>query len=66
MERKAEIGFGLPKGEKISPEYLKSAEYRSMAVGVHPMERGFDKFFGILTGGNTFVTARTPRANEKG
>ena len=65
MERKAEIGFGLPKGDKIPPEYFKSAEYRSVAVGVHPMERGFDKFFGILAGGNNFVTARTPRAKVK-
>lgn len=50
VEREAEIGFGLPTGEKIPPEYLKSAGYRSMAVGFHPMERVFDGCFGFLTG----------------
>ena len=74
VEREAEIGFGLPKGEKIAPEYLKAAGYRSMAVGkwhlgvragFHPMERGFDEFFGFLTGGNDFLTARTPGATAK-
>jgi len=68
MEREAEVGFGLPVGEKILPEYLKSAGYRSMAIGkwhlgvrpgFHPLERGFDEFFGFLTGGNSFVTPRT-------
>ncbi len=67
VEREAEIGFGLPPGVKIAPEYLKAAGYRSMAVGkwhlgvragFHPLERGFDEFFGFLTGGNDFVTAK--------
>jgi len=74
VEREAEIGFGLPPGVKIAPEYLKTAGYRSMAVGkwhlgvragFHPMERGFDEFFGFLTGGNDYLTARTPRATAK-
>lgn len=71
MEREAQIGFGLPASEKIFPQYLKPAGYRSMAIGkwhlgvrpgYHPLERGFDEFFGFLTGGNAFVTQRTPGA----
>jgi arylsulfatase A-like enzyme len=68
MEREAEVGFGLPVGEKILPDLLRSAGYRSIAIGkwhlgvrpgFHPLERGFDEFFGFLTGGNAFVTPRT-------
>jgi arylsulfatase A-like enzyme len=28
--------------------------------GYHPQERGFDEFFGFLTGGNAFITQQTP------
>ena len=34
-------------------------------AGFHPMERGFDEFFGFLTGGNDYLTARTPGAMAK-
>ncbi len=68
LQREAEVGFGLPVGEKILPEFLQGAGYRSIAIGkwhlgarpgFHPLERGFDEFFGFLTGGNAFVTPRT-------
>jgi arylsulfatase A-like enzyme len=70
-EREAQIHFGLPPSEKILPQYLKPAGYRSAIIGkwhlgirpgFHPLDRGFDEFFGFLGGANAFVTAKTPGA----
>lgn len=69
IENEARIGFGLPKAAKILPEYLKSSGYVSGAFGkwhlgarrgYHPMERGFDEFYGFLPGADDYVTTRTP------
>lgn len=71
VEREAQINFGLPASEKIIPQHLKPAGYRSAAIGkwhlgvrpgYHPLDRGFDEFFGFLSGGNAFITAQTPNA----
>jgi arylsulfatase A-like enzyme len=68
-EREAKVGFGLPIGEKILPQFLAPSGYRSAVIGkwhlgirpgYHPLERGFDEFFGFLVGGNAFITTRTP------
>ncbi len=75
IEREAQVGFGLPPSERILPQYLKPAGYRTMAIGKwrlgvppgsHPLERGFDEFFGFLGGGNAFITKRTPGARAVG
>jgi len=68
-EREAEVNFGLPRDAEILPQMLKSAGYKSMIIGkwhlgirpgYHPLDRGFDEFFGFLGGGNAFITSRTP------
>jgi arylsulfatase A-like enzyme len=70
-EREAQVGFGLPASAKIAPAFLKPAGYRSKIIGkwhlgvrpgYHPMDRGFDEFYGFLTGANAFVTVKTPGA----
>lgn len=67
-EREAQVGFGLPAGVRILPQYLKDSGYTSAAIGkwhlgvrpgFHPMERGFDEFFGFLTGANDYATEGT-------
>jgi arylsulfatase A-like enzyme len=65
VQREAEVGFGLPRGERIIPQYLKPAGYVSamfgkwhlgVRPGYHPIERGFDEYFGFLPGGNDYIT----------
>lgn len=69
VAREAQIGFGLPKGAEILPAMLKAHGYRTAALGkwhlgaregYHPLDRGFDEFYGFLPGANNFVTAKTP------
>lgn len=54
---------GLPTDESTIAEALRPAGYRSMAIGkwhlgthpdLHPLERGFDEFFGFLSGGHNY------------
>jgi arylsulfatase A-like enzyme len=68
----AQAGFGLPTGEKILPQYLKPLGYRSGAVGkwhlgyrtgYHPLDRGFDEYYGFLGGANDYTTQETPQGH---
>lgn len=54
---------GVPTSEKNIAELLKPVGYTSMAVGkwhlgtypgLRPLERGFDEFFGFLSGGHQY------------
>lgn len=54
---------GVPLSEKMISELLKPQGYATMAVGkwhlgahptLHPRKRGFDEFYGFLTGGHDY------------
>lgn len=58
---------GVPRSERMISELLGPAGYRSMAVGkwhlgthpgLHPRDRGFDEFYGFLTGGHDYFPER--------
>ena len=75
VPREAEINFGLPRSEKIFPQYLKASGYATAAFGkwhlgvrpgYHPLERGFDEYYGFLPGGNDYITSATPGAMAVG
>ena len=62
---------GLAAGVPTIADYLRKAGYRTALIGkwhlgqnepFHPMNRGFDEFFGLLGGGRTYFQG----ANEKG
>lgn len=55
--------MGLPLSEETLATVLKRVGYRSMAIGkwhlgahetLHPLRRGFDEFFGFLSGGHRY------------
>jgi arylsulfatase A-like enzyme len=57
------IALGMPLGERLLPQYLAERGYRSGMIGkwhlgalpqFHPMERGFDEFFGFLHAANPY------------
>jgi len=54
---------GLPVGEETIAQVLSKADYNSAIIGkwhmgthpkFHPLERGFDYFFGFLSGGHNY------------
>ncbi len=55
--------MGLPLSEETMADYLKKANYSTMAIGkwhlgahqvLRPNKRGFDEFFGFLSGGHSY------------
>ena len=62
--------LGLPMSEILLPQILKPAGYVCGAVGkwhlgealnLHPIERGFDEFFGFLDAGSNYYNAHVLR-----
>jgi arylsulfatase A-like enzyme len=58
---------GLAEGVPTIPDYLRKAGYRTALIGkwhlgtrepYHPLNRGFDEFFGLLGGGRFYFEAR--------
>lgn len=58
--------FGLPLSEKTMADYMKAKGYATGMVGkwhlghrpeCHPQKRGFDEFFGFLTGAHSYTQA---------
>lgn len=54
-----EVQKGMPREEKLLPQYLKEAGYRTALIGKwhlgeqkynHPLAKGFDRFYGFLGG----------------
>lgn len=56
--------YGLPIGEKTMADYLRAAGYHTGVIGkwhlgvtpsLHPLQRGFDEFFGFLAGSSHYL-----------
>lgn len=65
--------LGLPLDQTTLAQLLKQNGYRTGMVGkwhlggnpeFHPMERGFEEYFGFLHGANQYATQRTVDARE--
>ena len=66
--RSHRMGLGTPASETLLPAYLKSAGYATGMSGkwhlgsidaLHPLNRGFDEFFGFLHGANAYFDRKT-------
>lgn len=65
--------MGLPLSEETLADALHKADYKSVAIGKwhlgahpsqRPLERGFDDFFGFLTGGHRYFPEEWTLADE--
>lgn len=65
--------LGLPRTEATLAEVLDQAGYTSIAIGkwhlgahpsLRPLQRGFDAFFGFLTGGHSYFPEQWTFADE--
>ena len=66
--------MGLPLSEQTLADLLKAASYRTMAIGkwhlgshasLHPNNRGFDEFFGFLSGGHHYFPEQWTLHSER-
>ena len=64
-----EAGLGLPVTETTIADVLQGAGYATGLVGkwhlgvhepYHPLNRGFDEFYGIFGGGTSYIDSRLP------
>src|SRR5688500_8744173 len=63
--------IGLPLGETTMADLLRAAGYRTALVGkwhlgrdkFHPLERGFDEFFGFLGGAHSYIATNAAGPN---
>jgi arylsulfatase A-like enzyme len=64
VARAVKEGLGTPLDERMLPQYLRDRGYATGMVGKwhlgptpekHPMSRGFDEYFGFLSGGNLYL-----------
>ena len=65
--------MGLPLSEETLADALRKADYNTVAIGkwhlgahptLHPLKRGFDDFFGFLTGGHNYFPEEYTLADE--
>ena len=65
--------MGLPLSEETLADALRKADYSTVAIGkwhlgahptLHPLKRGFDDFFGFLTGGHRYFPEEYTLADE--
>lgn len=64
---------GLPSDQQILPQLLSKGGYQSALVGKwhlgvkedhHPLNRGFDEFYGFLSGGHDYFSAEETDLNK--
>lgn len=67
-----DASLGLPLEEETIAESLKKGGYKTMAIGKwhlgahksqRPLKRGFDEFFGFLSGGHKYFSEQLTRNN---
>jgi arylsulfatase A-like enzyme len=65
---------GLAEGVPTIADYLRKAGYRTALVGkwhlgqkeqFHPMNRGFDEFYGLLGGGRLYYQTKSEKAGQE-
>ena len=69
FESGPEAGLGLPVTETTLADVLRAAGYATGLVGkwhlgihdeYHPLNRGFDEFYGVFGGGTSYIDSRLP------
>lgn len=70
--QKAEANFGLPLNQTTIADLMRRLGYRTGLVGKwhlgysdkhHPLERGFDEYFGFLGGAHSYIDAKADGNN---